>query len=126
MPGFAFGWRGWHHFRPPARDSQRGAGATAEFYARVFGWRLTRANALGFREVDTGGVPGGIWPGPPGATSFVQLFVEVEDVDAAITAAQDKGATVIVPRSALPDGDVMAVLRDPQGLSFGILERATK
>jgi len=98
---------------------------TAEFYTRVFGWRVTRANALGFREVDTGGMPGGIWPAPPGATCFVQLFVEVDDVDDAVTAAQARGASVIVPRSVLPDGDVMAVLRDPQGLSFGIVGRRT-
>jgi predicted enzyme related to lactoylglutathione lyase len=53
--------------------------------------------------------------------SFVQLFVEVADVDAAIADAVKLGATVIVPKSVLPDGDTMAILHDPNGLSFGLV-----
>jgi predicted enzyme related to lactoylglutathione lyase len=98
--------------------------ATAEFWTRAFGWSVSRANALGYREVDTGGMPGGIWPAPPGAPAMVQLFIEVEDVGAAVATAEARGATVLVPRSVLPDGDVMAVLRDPQGLPFGLFTAA--
>jgi predicted enzyme related to lactoylglutathione lyase len=100
--------------------------ATARFYGEAFGWKVDRQNALGYRAVDTGagGTPGGIWPAPPGATSFVQLFVAVPDVDAAVARALALGATLLVPRSALPDGDVMAVLRDPTGLPFGLFARA--
>jgi predicted enzyme related to lactoylglutathione lyase len=99
--------------------------ATARFYSEAFGWTVDRANALGYRTVATGagGTPGGIWPAPAGATSFAQLFLAVADVDAAIARAVTLGATVLVPRSALPDGDVMAVLRDPTGLPFGLFTR---
>jgi predicted enzyme related to lactoylglutathione lyase len=31
------------------------------------------------------------------------------------------GATVIVPATTLPDGDVMAILLDPAGLTFGVV-----
>ena len=57
---------------------------TAAFYSRVFGWTIDANNALGYRRVDTGsreGIQGGIWPAPPHAPNFVQLFVGVADVE---------------------------------------------
>src|SRR5262245_42057374 len=56
-----------------------------QFYAEAFGWDIDANNALGYRTVDTGcerGIDGGIWPAPPEAADFVQLFIEVDDVPA--------------------------------------------
>jgi predicted enzyme related to lactoylglutathione lyase len=50
----------------------------------------------------------------------VQLFIEVDDVDAYIAKATANGAKVIIPKSQLPDGDAMAILLDPAGMSFGL------
>ena len=96
--------------------------ATASFYQQLFDWRLDRNNALGYRELSTGenGVDGGVWPGPPDHGPFAQLFVEVPNVDEYVERATALGAMVLVPASVLPDGDVMAVLRDPVGLPFAI------
>ena len=94
----------------------------ATFYGRLFGWTITNRNALGYRQVTTGGLSGGMWPAPAGAPSFVQLFVGVPDVAAALAQAQELGATVIVPVTTLPDGDVMAVLADPCGVTFGVMK----
>ena len=94
------------------------------FYSRVFGWTESRANALGYREFDTGspvGINGGVWPAPPEAPSFVQLFIEVDDIDAIITAIVANGGSVLVPKSSLPDGETMAIIRDPLGMSVGIV-----
>ena len=102
------------------------ADAAAKFYGSLFGWKVTTSNALGYREVNSSngkGIDGGVWPAPAGVKPFVQLFVEVEDVDATIASATKLGAAVIVPRSALPDGDVMAVLADPSGITFGVMRR---
>lgn len=98
----------------------------AQFYCGLFGWEPNRDNALGYHQIDTGsaqGIQGGIWPAPPGVPSFVQLFVEVDDCAAYVAKAQERGATVLVPPQALPDGDVMAILKDPGGMSFGIMAR---
>jgi predicted enzyme related to lactoylglutathione lyase len=94
----------------------------ADFYRGLFGWTVKQDNALGYREVAAGkpGPDGGIWPAPPGAKGFVQLFVEVPDIDACIARATHLGGTVVVPRSELPDGDAMAVLSDPTGISVGL------
>ncbi|MEZ5293670.1 MAG: VOC family protein [Vicinamibacterales bacterium] len=92
------------------------------FYGAVFGWEERRDNALGYRALLAGsGVPGGVWPAPAGAATFVQLFIEVDDIAAAIEATLAHGGSVVVPRSVLPDGDVMAVVRDPLGTSVGLV-----
>lgn len=96
--------------------------ATVGFYRQLFGWTERRDNALGYRELGTGdgGVDGGVWPGPPQERPFVQLFVEVPDVEQHVGRATRLGAKVLVPTSVLPDGDTMAVLLDPSGLPFAI------
>lgn len=97
--------------------------AVAEFYGALFDWDIRANNQLGYRMVDPGnekGIPGGIWPAPPAAPTFVQLFIQVEDVAAVIDRTLALGGTVLIPPQRLPDGDEMAILRDPQGLSFGV------
>ena len=98
---------------------------TAGFYQKLFAWQLSQANALGYRELLSGsdaGIDGGVWPAPPGVKSFVQLFVEVPDIDACMTRATGLGAQVIIPKSVLPDGDTMAVLLDPTGATFAVCQ----
>ena len=95
----------------------------AAFYRNVFGWKVNVANALGYRELMSGkpnGIDGGVWPNAPGAPNLVQLFIEVDDVDAYVARAQKAGASVLVPPAQLPDGDRMAILLDVAGLSFGV------
>src|SRR4051794_3198200 len=85
-------------------EPERAAG----FYRKLFGWNLSNANSLGYRELTSGenrGADGGVWPAPPGQAAFVQLFVEVDDVSAAIASATALGASVVIPESVLPDGD---------------------
>lgn len=97
--------------------------ATAAFYSKLFGWKVDSSNAMGYRQIDTGskdGIQGGIWPAPPQAPNFVQLFIGVGDVKASVAQAQSLGAKVLIPDTVLPDGDEMAVLLDPQGMSFAV------
>ena len=96
--------------------------ATAKFYGRLFDWRCSQDNGLGYREMKAGdgGIDGGVWPGPPQERPFAQLFVEVPNVEEHVKRATALGAHVLMPTSTLPDGDVMAVLLDPIGLPFAI------
>ena len=100
--------------------------AVTRFYGSLFDWKVDKSNALGYREVKSSnghGIDGGVWPSPPDGQNMVQLFVEVDDVERTVTKATSLGAKVIVPRTALPDGDVMAILLDPAGLSFGVMQK---
>lgn len=100
----------------------------ADFYGKLFEWQITTDPTLGCRMVDTcaeGGIGGSIWPAPPEANSFVQLFVEVDDMADHVRRATELGARVIVPPQALPDGGALAILHDPEGTPFGVLRHST-
>jgi predicted enzyme related to lactoylglutathione lyase len=101
--------------------------STGRFYSELFGWSVNAENPMGYRRIHTGstdGIHGGIWPAPPQAPNFVQLFVEVDNVSVAVQKAEAMGAKVLIQPTTLPEGDEMAVLHDPQGMSFGIWRRA--
>ncbi len=96
---------------------------TARFYAELFGWTIDPQNALGYRRINTTsekGIQGGIWPAPAHSPDFVQLFIGVQDIRATVKAAKGLGARVLIPPTVLPDGDEMAVLHDPHGMSFAV------
>ncbi len=98
--------------------------ALASFYGALFGWDIKANNQLGYRMVDTAserGIPGGIWPAPPGVSTFVQLFVEVDNLAATVARTVELGGAVLIPPQRLPDGDEMAILRDPEGQTFGVM-----
>jgi predicted enzyme related to lactoylglutathione lyase len=102
---------------------------TAAFYSTLFGWTISANNPMGYRQIDTGsreGIQGGIWPAPPQAPDFVQLFVSVEDVKTAVEKALAIGAKVLIPPTVLPEGDEMAVLLDPNGLSFAVWRKSSR
>ena len=104
-------------------------GKHSSFYADVFGWTISSNNALGYRTATNGsddGIGGGFWPAPPGAPTFVQLFIQVEDIADTIKRVQEAGGAVIIPAQTLPEGDQMAILRDPMGISFGVIVPARK
>ena len=99
--------------------------SAARFYTSLFDWKIDANNALGYRRIDTGstkGISGGIWPAPPDAHDFVQLFIEVDDCAQHAAKARELGARVIVPPQKLPEGDELAILLDPEGRPFGIVK----
>ena len=100
---------------------------TAAFYSKLFGWTVDANNPLGYRMIHTGsdkGIHGGVWPAPPQAPNFVQLFMEVTDMQASFAQALELGAKPIVPPQKLPAGEEMAILLDPEGMSFGLYKPA--
>lgn len=99
------------------------------FYASVFGWKINADNPLGYRQADTGsakGIPGGFWPAPPEAPTFVQLFIEVGNMEETIAKVTKNGGSVLIPPQTLPAGEQMAILRDPMGMTFGVTVPAKK
>jgi predicted enzyme related to lactoylglutathione lyase len=98
----------------------------ANFYSQLFGWTINSANPMNYRRIQTGsaeGIQGGIWPAPPEAGSFVQLFIAVENVAASVQSATGLGARILIAPTLLPDGGELAVLHDPTGMSFGVYRR---
>jgi len=106
-----------------AKDADK----AAEFYSSLFDWTVNDNNPLGYRMIDTGserGIQGGIWPSPPEGHSFVQLYIEVDDVAGSVEKATALGASIIVAPQKLPDGDELAIVLDPQGVPFAVFKPA--
>lgn len=102
--------------------------AVAGFYSKAFGWKIDDANAMGYRRISpssTEGIQVGIWPAPPQANTFIQIYIGVEDVAASVAKAVSLGAKLLIPPTMLPDGNEMADLHDPQGMSFALWRRVS-
>ncbi len=113
------------HFQIVTKDPDK----LATFYSKLCGWSVNADNPLRYRVLSTGagrGIDGGIWPAPPEATGFVQLHIEVPDVASAVAQATALGAGVLLPVQTLPQGEQMAVLRDPDGIPFVLHSVARK
>jgi len=99
--------------------------AAARFYTAVFGWTVNSDNPLGYRELRSesgNGIDGGVWPCPPEGKPLVQLFIDTPDIEARVALATSLGARVVIPPQVLPDGDRMAILSDPEGIPFGLVQ----
>lgn len=115
------------HFEMMARD----AGRIREFLSQLFGWRfedtgdgqyfvVAHSDNHGAGGVGIGGgLIGGMEPGQDGAV----FYVEVDDVDKALTRVVELGGTRIVGPMQMPGGPTFGHLLDPEGHHIGLFER---
>lgn len=93
------------------------------FYSKVFGWRIDANNPFKYGMTDTGagtGINGGI--GETSGTPHVTIYVQVPDVDAALTAIKAAGGTVAMEKTAVPGGPTLGQFRDPSGHLIGLIQ----
>ena len=93
-----------------------------DFYGGLLGWTFTAGPHGGF-VVDTGGVPGGVHGGDPGAPP--SLFFAVDDLDAAVARVVELGGEVVdLGLDADPESEAtfgrFQLCRDDQGSPFGL------
>src|SRR5262245_46220744 len=92
----------------------------AAFYNTLFDWRMERAEGLDYWRIhvdptDASRVDGGLTHRPRADTKGWLQFVNVESVDDSIALAEQLGAKVVRPKTAVPRTAWVAVLADPQG-----------
>lgn len=107
----------------------RDADAAAAFYADVIGWEAeakeVAAGPYTFFKRDDEHQVGGMmqmteeWGDTP---SHWMLYIAVDDCDAAAARAEELGGTVCVPPTGIPEIGRFAVIDDPQGASFSIIQ----
>jgi predicted enzyme related to lactoylglutathione lyase len=116
----AYGW---------AELNARGVDKAIPFYRTVFGW-TTRRSEMGEGQppyteflLDDESVAGA-WEMnpmvPAEVPSYWQVYFVADDVDAAFRKALDLGATEVFAPQDFPGGR-FAIVADPQGASFGLL-----
>ena len=100
-----------------------GAEELHKFYADLFEWHIDASNPMGYGVVDTHtekGINGGI-SGTGGRPNLVTFYVEVEDIDAKLEEAVERGAKVVIPVVAIPGMVTFATFSDPEGNCVGLV-----
>ena len=100
-----------------------GAGELQKFYADLFEWHVDASNPMGYGVVDTHaekGINGGI-AGTDGRPNLVTFYVEVEDIDAKLKEAEERGAKVVAPVTTIPGMVTFATFSDPEGNCVGLV-----
>ena len=97
--------------------------AAKKFYKNLFDWKLQDFPEMGgWTGIDVGGGTGGGLgkKQDPGSPTAWTAYVEVDDVKKTVVKAQKAGATVLVPFMEVGGMGFLAVLKDPQGATFGL------
>ncbi|MER6441414.1 MULTISPECIES: VOC family protein [unclassified Streptomyces] len=109
------------------RDPER----TDAFFPAVFGYRAKQLedSAVDFRVYDLGQDPvlgrmGMTDEFPPEVPSYVNVYFTVDDCDAAVAKATERGAIVRFGPMTSPFGR-FAALSDPQGAAFSVIDVGT-
>ena len=65
-------------------------------------------------------------PEAASATNGWFTYIEVADVDVSSEAVEENGGTVLQEPVEFPDGNRIAIVRDPMGHTFGLVTPAKK
>lgn len=107
----------------------RDLGAAKQFYGAVFGWTFNdehRGEGPGYTTILLGGNPvGGMLDlnaaeVPAEVPAHWQVYFAVEDTDATVDAAKQRGGGVMLEPFDTPVGRI-AILHDPFGASFAVI-----
>jgi len=107
------------HFEIAGQDPK----GLQKFYTDLFGWKVDADNPMDYGMVDpsTAGIAGGISPSPDG-TSHVTVYIEVDDLDAALKMAEKLGGKKINDPMEVPGGPMLAHFADPAGNFIGLVK----
>ena len=110
------------HFELMTNDPEK----CKAFYGGVFDWQFDDQSMPGYTLVNTGAEPtGGIFSKPPEAPSpCLNVYFQINDIDATLAKATERGATVIVPKSPIPNIGEFAIFADPEGIPIGLFKGA--
>ena len=94
-----------------------------KFYQDLFDWKLEdmpMGNGMSYTIINVGeGTGGGMMPNPaPGTPSHWLAYVDVADIDATTEKAKSLGATVVQPKTEVPDMGWFSVIVDPTGAAL--------
>lgn len=104
----------------------RDASALREFYAKAFGWTFIDAGpSYSLVQPTDGGLGGGIMQTSGRTPPYVTIYVQVDDLDAALTDIGNLGGSALVPPTAINETMSFAMFRDPDGNVVGLLKYAT-
>ena len=116
------------HFEIIGQDG----GKLQSYYAELFGWEFDADNAMNYgvvtREGNTNaegaGIGGGVAAGPDGYEGHVTFYIEVPDVEAALTKAEGLGGTRVMGPETIMESIELGMFTDPEGHLVGVVKSA--
>jgi uncharacterized protein len=94
-----------------------------EFYAKAFGWTIGPVNSTyALVQAAEGGMGGGLMRTHGDIPPYVTVYIQVDDLNAALDEITQLGGTRLVPPTAINDAASFAMFRDPYGNVVGLLQ----
>ena len=109
------------HFEVVGRDAQ----ALQGFYKDAFDWQMQEAIPDFYAMVHPSGeqgINGGIGAAMSGGAGHVTFYVEVPDLEAALSKIEGLGGSTVMGPTEVPDGPTIAMFADPEGHFVGLLK----
>jgi uncharacterized protein len=114
------------HFEIVGTDTER----LKSYYSELFGWEFDSDNPMNYGVVprdgntnaDGVGIGGGLGPAPEGYPGHVTFYVEVPDVEAALSQAEGLGGTRVMGPEAVMEGVEIGLFTDPEGHVIGVVK----
>jgi len=116
------------HFEITGKDGDK----TKQFFADLFGWSIDSNNPMNYGLVDPGqdadgrGIGGGISGSMEGQPGYVTVYVEVDDVEAALAKAESLGASRMFGPETIMPGLTIGIFAEPEGKPVGVLHRTAE
>jgi predicted enzyme related to lactoylglutathione lyase len=98
------------------------------FYSELFGWKIDSNNPMNYgivsREDNVNaegvGIGGGVGTGPAGYAGHVTFYIEVPDVEAALSKAETLGGSRMMGPDKVAEGIEIGLFSDPEGHVIGL------
>src|SRR3954453_11717839 len=120
------------HFEVVGKDFEK----LKSFYSEVAGWSYDTPPGAGQEGVppyamvpregntnpDGAGIGGGVGVGPEGYDGHVTFYIEVPDVETALTKAGSLGGSRVMGPDEVMEGLVIGLFNDPEGHVIGVVK----
>ena len=114
------------HFEIAGKDAAK----LQQYYSDLFEWNIDANNPMNYGMVaregnvnsDGVGIGGGIGGGPEGYPGHVTFYVEVPDVEQALTKAESLGGSRMMGPDKVMEGVEIGLFNDPEGHTVGLVK----
>ncbi len=99
------------------------AGKTQQFYSKLFDWPLEIHEGMNYGMVSAqgdGSIGGGLGVAQDGASPYVTVYVQVDDLQAYLDKAESLGGSTLMPPTPIPGIGSFAWFSDPDGVNIGL------
>lgn len=97
--------------------------AAAEFYSKVFGWKIEVEESMNYVQftAEEGGIGGAFTQVDENNPAGTLLpYVTTDDIEASLEKVRSNGGSTVMPKTEIPGFGHFAVLSDPTGNRIGL------